>query len=127
MVKQSVKHTFSWIAFASKAEKAEMQSWVEDENNFQKIEPQGLDDDNKEFAIVYKLERHSSWQMTAYTPSGIIMDNSYHEGFCRCNNCKKLFIFNNGADASNDNQYCYECKTEFTNGNWYYPKRNKRR
>jgi hypothetical protein len=119
---QSIRKTYSNVAFASKTEMAEMRAIVEDENEFQKIEPQGMDDDWKEFPITYKLERHSSWQMTAYDPQGKIMDNSYHVGLCRCNNCKHIFEFNNGADASSDNQTCYECNTEFTDGSLYYKK-----
>jgi hypothetical protein len=116
--KQNPSKTYSWISKASKYEMSEMIAAVKDENEFQKIEPQGGEIWDPQ-PIVYKLEHHSSWQMTAYDQNGKIMDNSYHVGFCRCNNCKSVFEFNNGADASNDNQTCYECNTEFVDGIYY--------
>lgn len=118
-IKQNPRKTYSYISKATKYEMAEMIARVADENEFQKIEPQGLNDDWTNFPITYKLEKHSSWQMTAYDQNGKIMDNSYHVGFCRCNNCKSVFEFDNGADASNDNQTCYECNTEFEDGVYY--------
>lgn len=109
------KNQWQYVRAASAAEKAEMQAIIDEENKFQQQEPHGWDENDNDCPIVFKLEKHDSYQMQAYTPNGTMMDNSFHESFCRCGNCGEIFTYTDTGD-DNDDQYCWKCNKELDGG-----------
>lgn len=96
--------TSTYVKRADAYTKQQMQECIDDENEFQKMEPSGMDEYGNEVPIEYKLERHSGcYQMTAYV-DGKIYDNSYHESFVRCDECGALNRINGG-----DCNCCIKC------------------
>lgn len=109
---------WSYVTRATLAEKAEMQAMIDAENEFQQQEPHGWDENDNDCPIHFKLELHSGWQMTAYTPSGKIM-GGFHEGFIRCWNCGGIV-----TDAGDDEKFCFRCFAELTEYGWHHPNRS---
>lgn len=95
---------WKYIKAATEAEKQEMTSQIEAENEFQLQEPHGWDENDNDCPIHFKLENHRGYQMQAYTPSGNMMDG-FHEIFIKCLNCKTIFTY----AGDDDEQICPNC------------------
>ena len=102
-----MKNKWSWITRATKNEKQQMKELIVAENEFEQIENHGIDDNDNDCPITYKLESHKGWQAQAYMPNGKMMDG-FHVGFARCGNCGNVMMI-----SCDENVICPDCFTIF--------------
>ena len=99
------KNTWTYVKRASMRDKALMEELIREENKFQQQEPHGIDENDNDCPITFKLENHHGWQMNPYTPSGNRMPG-FEESFIRCNVCGYITTY--AGDDDND-QWCPHC------------------